>query len=62
MMIKDYAGGTVATYGPFTEIRFRCVTQSFPAFGEPTVTYSVVTESGGWQELTVSIVHTIETA
>lgn len=61
LTIEDYANG-YKSYGPFEEIRFHCLNQSFPANNDPTVTYSVVTSEDDWQYITVSLVHVIRSA
>ena len=60
--ITDYTGGNRKTYGPFKEVSFSCVTQSFPSVQNSTVTYSVTDPDDTRSTVTVSLVHVIETA
>ena len=60
--ITDYTGGIRKAYGPFREVSFSCVTQSFPAVQNSTVTYSVTAPDGSHSTVTVSLVHVIESA
>ena len=61
MKITDYTAGHEKVLGPYKEIRFLCINQSFPVQAvEPTVTFSVIVESGELDTVTVSLIHTIE--
>ena len=62
IIIKDYTGGVETVHGPYKEVRFRCLNQSFPAITEPTVTFTVRTADDDFQSVTVSLVHEIEPA
>lgn len=60
--ITDYTGDNRKAYGPYKEVSFCCVTQSFPAVQNSTVTYSVIAPDDTRSTVTVSLVHVIETA
>ena len=61
IQLKDFAKGEVNTLGPYSEVRFLCINQSFPvSANEPTVTYSVITPEGTMDTVTVSLVHSVE--
>ena len=62
IQIKDYSAGKEKTFGIYSEVRFLCINQSFPAAKEPKVTYVVTTPDGETDTITVSLIHTIESA
>lgn len=50
-----------AGFGPFRSIEFLCINSSYPKISNDTVTYSAEKLNGERTNVTVSMVHTIQT-